>query len=528
MSRSITTVRAVVWREVRSSTVIITVLIASVIEVGLRSFVASGGAVGMLALQPLVQNPAVAALYGRVANLDNGGVFVVWKMGAFMLLMVAVWAALLATRLTRAHEDDGSWDVMVIGRRNRDSVLRTTTFALALAVVVVGVASCLVLLVGGQSATGSAYFGLGVVATGWSGASVGLLAAQFVAPRRSASQAAIAVLVAAFFVRMVADSTASTEWLRGATFFGWVEKIGVFQHAEPVALVPALVGPMLVAGAVLLLQGRRDAGGALWTHPDSATAKPFLLGSAWTFAWRERSSVWRWWTVGLAIFGGILGYLTHTLVSLATTDPGYVALLDRFGYGAMATGVGFVAMTTAAISVAFTYLVFTWITSAASDEVKGRLDVALATGPRRLTWLVSVVATGVLAVCVAATVTTFSMWLGVRLSGTPMSLWTVVRAIVSSLGLVPFIVGVALWLVGRVPRVSFAVGSVFILVAYVVQALGPILKWPNWALACDPFHYLRAVPVQPVDLPGLAWASLVGLGVGALGLWRYARRDVVG
>ena len=528
MSRAITTVRALVWRQVRSGTVIITVLIAAVIEVGLRSFVASGGAAGTLALQPLVQNPAVAALYGRVSNLDNGGVFVVWKMGAFMLLMVAVWAALLATRLTRAHEDDGSWDALVIGRRNRDSVLVTTTLVLAQAIVVVAVASWLVLLVGAQSGAGSAYFALGVVATGWSGAAVGLLAAQFVAPRRSASQAAIAVIVAAFFVRMVADSTVSTEWLRDATFFGWVEKIGAFERADPVALVPALVGPVLVAGAVVLLQRRRDAGGALWTHRDSARAKPFLLGSAWSFAWRERSSVWRWWAAGLTVFGGILGYLTHALVSLATTDPGYVALLDRFGYGAMVTGVGFVAMATAAISVAFTYLVFTWIASAASDEVRGRLDVAWATGPRRLTWLASVVASGLLAVCVVATLTTVAMWLGVRLSGTSMSLWTVVEAILSSLGLVPFIIGVAIWLVGRTPRTSFAAGSVFILVAYVVQALGPILKWPNWALAFDPFHYLRAVPVQPVNLVGLAWVSLAGLVVGALGLWRYARRDVVG
>ena len=528
MSRPLTTVRAVVWREARSSTIIITVLIAAVIEVGLRSFVASGGAVGMLALQPLVQNPAVAALYGRVANLDTGGVFVVWKMGAFMLLMVAVWSALLATRLTRAHEDDGSWDVLVIGRRDRGSVLRTTTLILALSVVVVAMVSGLVLLAGGQSAAGSAYFALGVLATGWSGAAIGLLAAQFVAPRRSASQAAIAIIIAAFFVRMVADSTVSTEWLRDVTFFGWVEKIGAFQHANPLALVPALVGPMVIAVVVVILQGRRDAGGALWTHPDSAPPQPFLLGSAWTFAWRERSSVWRWWTSGLAIFGGILGYLTHALVSLAQTDPGYVALLKRFGYGAMVTGVGFVALVTAAISVAFTYLVFTWIATVASDEVKGRLDVALATGPRRLTWLASVLASGLLAVVVAAGVTTLSMWLGVRLSGTPMSLSTVFKAIASSLGLVPFIVGVALWLVGRLPRSSFVVGSVFILVAYVVQALGPILKWPNWALACDPFHYIRAVPVQPVDLTGLAWVSVVGAGIGALGLWRYSRRDVVG
>ncbi len=527
MSRSVTSVRAVVWRETRSSTIIVTVLIAGGIEIGLRSFVASGGAAGMLGLIPLVRNPAVAALYGRVSNLDNGGVFVVWKMGAFLLLTVAMWAALAATRLTRAHEDDGSWDVLVLGRHNRDSVLRTTTLVLAEMGATVGAASWLVLLAGGQTPGGSAYFALGVVATAWSGAVVGLLAAQVVAPRRSASQVALAVVVVAFFIRVVADASPSTQWLLDATFFGWVEKVGAFQPTDGTALVPALAGPVIVVGIVWWLQGRRDVGGALWTHPDSASAKPFLLGSTWTFAWRERSSVWRWWTVGLAAFGGILGYLTHALVSLAKTDPGYVALLTRWGFGAMVTGIGFIALSSVVMSVAFTFLVVSWISSVASDEVKGRLDVAFATGPRRVAWLVSVVTSALLAVTIAAAATIVTMWCGVRLSGTSMSIATVAEAVLSALGLVPFMVGGTIWLVSRAPRVTFAVGSIFVLVTYVVQALGPILNWPALVLQSDPFHYLRAVPVQPFDLGGLAWVSLVGVVVGVLGLWRYVRRDVV-
>lgn len=528
MSRTVTTVRAVVWREVRTSVVVVAVLLASVIEVGLRSYVASGGAAGMAGLQPLVQNPAVAALYGRVANLDNGGIFVVWKMGAFLLLTVALWAALNATRVTRAHEDDGSWDIMVIGRRNRDAVLRTTTLVLFEAGVVVGVVSWLVMLAGGQSSTGSAYFGLGVVAAAWSGASVGLLAAQIAAPRRAASQASLAIIVTAFLVRVVADASNSTLWLRDVSFFGWIEKIGAFERADPVALLPALAGPVLACGATWWLQDRRDAGGALWTHADSASPKAFLLGSTWTFAWRERSSVWRWWTLGLAIFGAVLGYLTHALVSLAQTDPGYVALLNRWGLGQMVSGVGFVAISSVLMSVAFTFLAVSWIASAASDEVKGRLDVALATGPRRAAWLSSVVASGLLATMVAATATIVAMWWGVRLSGTSLSLGTVAEAVASSLGLIPFMVGCSVWLVAWLPRLAFAIGSVFILVEYIVQALGPTLKWPALILESDPFHYLRAVPVQPFNWSELAWVSLVGLGIGALGMWRYVRRDVVG
>jgi ABC-2 type transport system permease protein len=154
--------------------------------------------------------------------------------------------------------------------------------------------------------------------------------------------------------------------------------------------------------------------------------------------------------------------------------------------------------------------------------------VAFATGPRRVAWLVSVVTSALLAVVIAAAATIVAMWCGVRLSGTSMSISTVAEAVVSALGLVPFMVGGTIWLVSRAPRVTFAVGSIFVLVAYVVQALGPILKWPALVLQSDPFHYLRAVPVQPFDLGGVAWVSLVGTVVGALGLWRYVRRDVVG
>jgi ABC-2 type transport system permease protein len=527
VSRAVTTVRAVAWREVRTSVLVVVILLAGVIEVGLRSFVASGGAPGMISLEPLVPNPALAALYGRVSSLDNGGIFVVWKMGAFLLLTVAIWAALSATRLTRAHEDDGSWDIMVIGQRNRDAVLRSTTLVLFESGVVVGAVSWLVMLVGGQSPSGSAFFGLGVVATAWSGTSVGLLAAQVAAPRRAASQASLAIIVAAFFVRVVADANTSTQWLRDATFFGWVEKIGAFQRVDALALLPALVGPVLVTGTLWWLQDRRDAGGALWTHADSASPKPLLLGSTWTFAWRERSSVWRWWALGLAAFGAVLGYLTHALVSLAQTDPGYVALLDHWGLGEMVSGVGFVALASVIMSVAFTFLVVSWIASAASDEVKGRLDVVLATGPRRVAWLASVVTSGLLAMTCAAGATILTMWWGVRLSGTSMSLSTVAEAVASSLGVIPFMVGGSIWLVARLPRLAFAIGSVFILVEYIVQAMGPTLKWPALIFEADPFHYLRGVPVQSFNLGELAWVSLVGLGIGVLGMWRYARRDVV-
>ena len=521
-------VRALVWRETRTATIVMMVLVGAVIEVGLRSYAASGGAAGMLALQPLLTNPAIAALYGRVANLDNAGSFVVWKMGAFLLLAVALWAALAATRMTRASEDGGAWDLLVIGRRERGRVLAETLLVLAISGVVVGVVAGLVMVLGGQGRGASAFYGLGVVASAWSGTAAGALAAQLAAPRRASTQVAIAFVVAAFFVRVIADAASSTHWLLDATFFGWIEKVGAFQTLDPLAVVPALAGPIVVGVVVGVLQTRRDVGGALYVHADAADARPRGLGSPWLFAWRERASVWKWWTVGLAIFGAILGYLTHALVALARTDPGYVALLRHWGFGAMVTGVGFIAFVSLVMSVAFTFLVVAWIATVASDEVKGRLEVAWSTGPRRSTWLATVVATSLVALTVAVAATVVAMWVGVHVSGTNLSLLTVAHAEVASLALTVFMVGLSVVLVGVVPRAAFALGAVFVIVAYVTQSLGPVLHWPSLLLAADPFHYLRAVPVQAFDWRGFWGVSAAGVALGALGLWRYVRRDAVG
>ena len=527
MNSAVTSVHALVWREMRRNTLVIAALTAVIIETGLRSYSASGGAAGMIGLQPLLENPAVAALYGRISTLNTGGAFVVWKMGAVVVMMVAIWAALSATRLTRAHEDDGNWDIVVIGRRDRREVLRTTTLVLGEMGVVVAVAAGATMRAGGQSSSGSLYYALGILAIAWSGAVVGLLSAQIAAPRRAASQLALALVVLAFLVRVVADAGSSLEWLRQLSFFGWVEKIGAFDHVHAESLLPALAGPLVCVGFVWWSQDRRDVGGALYTHADTAAPRSALLASPWSFAWRQRQSVWLWWSLGLAVFGAVLGYLTHALVALARSDASYRALLQHWGMGAMVTGVGFVAFASTVMSVVFTLLVVSWVSSVGADEVKGYLDVAFATGSRRATWMASVVATALLCVVVAAVATVVAMWCGVRLSGTDVAISTVAEAVAGSLALVPFMAGLSVWLVARVPRMAFAAGSVLVIVTYVAQILGPVLKWPRLVLEANPFHYLRTVPVNPFNVGGFVGVTLVGLVIGALGAWRYARRDLV-
>ena len=164
----------------------------------------------MIALRPVIENPAVSALYGRVTSLTNAGAFVAWKMGMFVALAIAMWAALMATRVTRGGEDDGTWDLLVVSRIGRQPALASAMLVLFEAGVVVGAATFLTLYSGGQRVSDSALYGLAMVGIAWSGVALGLLGSQFFAPRRSASQVALCSVGLLFIVRVLGDGSAGS------------------------------------------------------------------------------------------------------------------------------------------------------------------------------------------------------------------------------------------------------------------------------------------------------------------------------
>jgi len=230
MRRAPASVHTLIWRQIRVPTAVIAALVVLVVRVGISSYSLSGGARGMVGLRPVIENPAVSALYGRVTSLPNAGAFVEWKMGMFVALAIAMWSALMATRVTRGSEDDGTWDLLVVSRVGRQPALASAMGVLFEAGVAVGAATFLMLVSGGQRTGDSLLYGLAMVGIAWSGAALGLLGAQFFAPRRSASQVALCSIGLLFIVRVLADGSTGNEWLRWVTPFGWLENVGAFHH----------------------------------------------------------------------------------------------------------------------------------------------------------------------------------------------------------------------------------------------------------------------------------------------------------
>jgi ABC-2 type transport system permease protein len=505
---------------------VIAALVLLVIRVGLSSYSLSGGARGMIGLRPVIENPAVSALYGRVTSLPSAGAFVEWKMGMFVTLAVGMWAALMATRVTRGSEDDGTWDLLVVSRVGRKPALAAAMLVLFEAGTVVGVVTFLALVTGGQRVLDSALYALGMTGIAWSGAALGMLGSQFFAPRRSASQVALCAVGVAFILRVLADGSSGNVWLRWVTPFGWLENVGAFHHRSAWWLIPLFAVPVGVAFEAWRLARTRDVGSAWWTRSDRSRARASLLKTPWRFAWRERWGMLVVWSAGLCVLALVVGYLTNALVQLCHTDPGYVRLLRRWGFGSMVTGRGFIAQMCVLFAVALSFMVVALLVSVGTDSYQGRLDLPLAYGTSRSKWLASGVLTTMVATGIVAMLCAVATWVGVVVSGTSMSVRIPLEGMGNALTMAPWLVGVSVLLVALIPRFSFMVVAGLLSVFYLDSVFGPIMRWPQWLLDASPFYHLHLVPVATTNWGATLVLTVLGLVAGTLGFAVFARRDV--
>ena len=150
---------------------------------GLAAFVAaeyrstfSGAIVARPRWTALAENPAIRTLFGPPVALDDPGGFTVWRTGTVLAVLVGVWGALAATRLTRGEEEAGRWDLLLAGRLRLPALVRAHARRPARATALARRrrrrwACCSP----GPRAPGALLFGALIAGTGMAGAALGVL-----------------------------------------------------------------------------------------------------------------------------------------------------------------------------------------------------------------------------------------------------------------------------------------------------------------------------------------------------------------
>jgi ABC-2 type transport system permease protein len=471
-------------------------------------------------------NAAVRLFYGAPHDLLTVGGYAAWRVGGVLSLFAAVWGLLAAVRALRGEEDTGRLELILatpVGRRR--------VFASALAAIGIGAALLFSAAFAGLTLTrlpagGAAYLALATVSPAFVFAGVGALASQIAANRRLALGISIAVLAVAFALRVIADTVSGAGWLRFATPLGWVEELRPFADPRPAVLVlPLLAGAGLLALSMPIAM-RRDSGAGLLHSTDSAEPRGFLLSSPIALALRSELAALVAWIGGLGLFAMIIGIISDSVASGLSQN--LKDEIGKLGAGSLLTASGALSFYFLFFLLVVSLFAAAQIVTARREEAEQRLETLLSLPVSRRRWLTGrllLAVAGMLALVLTAALLSFA---GAASQGADVALVQMLGAGANCLPAALLFLGLATLGFAVLPRQSSLIAYGVVLVSFLWELVGSLLKAPGWTLGLSAFHHVGLVPAHAFR-PAAALAMLaIGVLAAVVAVAVFERRDLSG
>jgi ABC-2 type transport system permease protein len=469
----------------------------------------------------IMASPAQRALYGQIYN-DSVGATGIWKAGMFHLL-IAVAVILTVIRHTRADEETGRAELIdstAVGRYASLTAALLLSFGASVITGAIGAAGLLDTSVppDGSLAFGAALAGSGLVFT-----AAAAVAAQLSPSARFARGAAFAVLATAFTLRAVGDAGSGT--------LSWLSPLGWSLQVRPYAgdrwwvlLLHVVTTMLLTALAYRLLAGRDVGAGLIAERPGPARATP-LLRDAFGLAWRLDRGALLLWTVGLCLYGLLIGSVVH---GIGDELGGGTArdIVERMG-GTGALEQAFVAVAFCMLGMMAAAFAISLALRPHHEEASQRAETVLGGAVGRSRWLAGHLAIALLGSAVAMLIAGSAAGLtyGVAAHDIGGKLPMVVATAAVQLPAVWLAAAVTVALFGLAPR--FSPLSWGVLVAFVaLYLIGSLSGFSQWLLDLEPFAHIPRVTGGAFTPVPLLWLLLIDAALIGLGMAAFRRRDV--
>lgn len=472
----------------------------------------------------IMASPAQRAMYGQVFS-DSLGATGIWKAGMFHTL-IGVAVILTVIRHTRADEEAGRTELLdstAIGR------LASLTAALLLAAggsVLTGFIGTAGLLTVDVPAAGSIAFGLALACSGLVFTAVAAVAAQLSPSARFARGAAFSVLAAAFSLRAVGDAGSRAAFLSWLSPLGWSLQVRPYAGDRFWVLLLHLALTVILVVVAYRLLARRDVGAGLIAERSGPPFAPASLRGVTSLAWRLDRGSLVLWTVGLCLYGLLVGSVTRGVGDEIGNSELARDMVARLG--------GTDAMEQAFIAVAFTMLAMAASAFAISltlrlhqEEISSHTETLLAGAVSRTRWLAShlVFAIGGSAVAILIAALLTGLTYGASTGDLTGAVLTVLGTAAVQLPAVWSLVAVTVALFGLLPR--FAPAAWAVLVAFVaVFLMGSLVNAPQWLLDLEPFTHVPHVGTGEFSAAPLGWLLLFDVALITLGVIAFRRRDL--
>jgi ABC-2 type transport system permease protein len=469
----------------------------------------------------IMASPAQRALYGQIYN-DSLGATGIWKAGMFHLL-IAVAVILTVIRHTRADEETGRAELIdstAVGRYASLTAALLLSFGASVITGAIGTAG---LLSTSVPPAGSLAFGAALAASGLVFTAVAAVAAQLSPSARFARGAAFAALATAFTLRAVGDAGSGT--------LSWLSPLGWSLQVRPYAgdrwwvlLLHVVTTVLLTALAYRLLAGRDVGAGLIAERPGPATATPVLRG-AFGLAWRLDRGTLLLWTVGLCLYGLLIGSVVH---GIGDELGGGTAqdIVERMG-GTGALEQAFVAVAFCMLGMMAAAFAISLSLRPHQEEASQRAETVLGGAVGRSRWLASYLVIALLGSAVAMLIAGSAAGLtyGIAAHDVGGKLAMVVASAAVQLPAVWLSAAVTIALFGLAPR--FSPLSWGVLVGFVaLYLIGSLSGFPQWLLDLEPFAHIPRVTGGAFTPVPLLWLLVIDAALIALGMAAFRHRDV--
>ena len=465
-------------------------------------------------------------LYGVLPLPGRIGQLVQWETGTYLLICGALMAILLTCRAMRADEDDGLVEVQRgSGVGHLVPFVAPVLMAWGAVALLAGgaglVLTVLTRIVAELTAPGAWVLAGAIAVTGWAFAALAALSCQLCRQAGSARGLALAALGCCFALRVLADES-EAGWLRWFTPLAWRDLACPYSDDRVWPLVVcATAAALLTAVAGGLFVRREYLGGYL---PDrSSSRRRWRLGGYADLQARLALRGAVAWSVTVAATSVLFGAMAGSITGLFGPDSATSSYVGKMASGSpVEQFMGLLTiMTVLLVAVAGVQRV----TALAADERAGFVEFEVSVGVSRTRMFMAQAG-----VAVVESVVLLALSGGVLAAVTGTQLTddhAVGRAFVFTVSQLPGVlaaIGVALALVGLVPRLSALVWAV---VGWSVfaQFFGALVELPDWAQELSVLGHHLDVVGDP-DWGPLAVQAVVGLTGMLVGLAAYRRRDL--
>lgn len=477
-------------------------------------------------INDLGSNALLIMFYGQKPSEPSLGALMFWRAATAMVILGLI-GLLVVIRHTRVEEEAGRRELVgstVVGRHaNLAAAFLTVTGAMLLTGVLVALG-----MASQDTPAGGAFaMGMAWAFTGILFAAVGAVAAQLTEGAGAARGIAILALAVMWGIRGIADADTGLSWLAWVSPLGWIYRINAYTDNRwwIFGLVALLVAVLMVVAT--RLSARRDVGaGILKPSLGPAAAKPGLR-SPLALAWRLHRGTMIAWTIGLAVFGVLIGAAAKVGQDLMEDNEQLTEIMQRLG-GASSFGDVMLAGGLSLMAIAVAGYAISAALKMRTEEASLRSEPVLATGVSRLGWATSHLFFAVIgpAVVMVAAGLGAGLMRGADIGDLGKGIGGGIGGSLVQLPAIWVLVGLTVAVFGLLPRLSPAIGWAGLAVCLLLGQVGALLQLDQKILDISPFTHIPVVPGGDFKALPLLVLTAIAAVLMAIGFAGLRRRDI--